>query len=172
MLRFFSLLVALLYLVCGAFPLLGQKVRGLDPAKSITEYRHGVWTVDNGLPQNSAQALCQTRDGYLWIATQEGLVRFDGLNFKLFYKDNTPAVSDKYINALIETSTDALWGGGYNGCLFSMQHGVFTKHTIEATAEVRALAELHGRVWIGTNAGLYVWERGATTLSRCGKVFR
>ncbi|TAE23141.1 MAG: GAF domain-containing protein [Candidatus Kapaibacterium sp.] len=142
------------------------QVRGLDPTKPISEYRHNVWTADNGLPQNSAQALCQTRDGYLWIGTQEGLVRFDGQNFKVFYKDNAPAVTDKYISALMETSTGELWGGGLNGCLFSMQHGLFTKHSIEATAEVRTLAELHGRVWIGTSAGLYVWEQGSTSLRR------
>ena len=141
-------------------------VRGLDPTKPISEYRHSVWTVDNGLPQNSAQALCQTRDGYLWIGTQEGLVRFDGLNFKVFDKNNAPAITDKYINALLETKDGALWGGGYNGCLFSMRNGVFEKHLVEETAETSVLAELRGRVWIGTSAGLYCWERGNAKLRR------
>lgn len=166
MLRCFSLLLAVLCLACGASPLFAQTVRGLDPTKPISEYRHSVWTVDNGLPQNSAQALCQTRDGYLWIGTQEGLVRFDGLNFKVFYKDNAPAVSDKYIITLMETSNGELWGGGMNGCLFSMRNGIFTKHSIDPTAEVRALAELHGRVWIGTSVGLYLWERDTGALRR------
>jgi ligand-binding sensor domain-containing protein len=79
-----------------------KSVRGLDPTKPISEYRHSVWTGDNGLPQNSAQALCQTRDGYLWVATQEGLVRFDGLNFKVFNKSNALGISDKYICSLME----------------------------------------------------------------------
>jgi ligand-binding sensor domain-containing protein/serine phosphatase RsbU (regulator of sigma subunit) len=166
MLRFFSLLVALCCLVFGAFSLFAQKptVRGLDPTRPITEYRHSVWTVDNGLPQNSAQALAQTRDGYLWIGTQEGLVRFDGLNFTVFSKDNAPAVTDKYIAGLLETQNGTLWGGGFNGCLFSMQNGVFRKHTIDATAEVRTLCEWQGRVWVGTSKGLYLWERGDSTL--------
>lgn len=53
-----------------------------------------------------------------------------------------------------------------NGCLFSMRNGIFTKHTIDPTAEVRALVELHGRVWIGASTGLYVWERDAPNLRR------
>jgi ligand-binding sensor domain-containing protein len=165
MLHFFSMLLAALCLIFCISPLvIAQTVRGLDPTKPISEYRHNVWTVDNGLPQNSSQSLCQTRDGYLWIATQEGLVRFDGLNFKVFDKSNAPAVSDKYITKLLETRDGTLWGGGYNGCLFSMQNGVFTKHTIDATSEIGVLCEWEGRVWIGTNKGLYVWELGTTAL--------
>jgi len=140
--------------------------RGLDPTKPISEYRHSVWTVDNGLPQNSAQALCQTRDGYLWIGTQEGLVRFDGLNFKVFDKSNAPAISSKFILALLETSTGVIWGGGSNGSLFSMQHDIFTKHTIDQAAQVLTIAEFRGQVWIGTSTGLYCWEQGKTSLQR------
>jgi ligand-binding sensor domain-containing protein len=56
-------------------------------------YRFFSWTTDNGLPQNSIQALLQTRDGYLWMSTLDGLVRFDGLRFRIFNRQNTPALT-------------------------------------------------------------------------------
>ncbi len=158
-----------LALFCGCIAVAQERpisVRGLDPSKSIAEYRHSVWTAENGLPQNSVQTLCQTRNGYIWIGTQEGLVRFDGLNFMVFDKTNAPAISDKFVNALLETSDGTLWGGGARGCLFSLQNGVFTRQAIDQQADVRVLAEWHGRVWIGTNRGLYYWQRNAATLRR------
>lgn len=68
-----------------------SSVRALDPAKTLTQYAHDSWTTQTGLPQNSVWAVAETRDGYLWIGTQEGLVRFDGLRFTVFDRENTPA---------------------------------------------------------------------------------
>src|SRR5687767_12129344 len=56
----------------------------LDPAKAIAQYVHMVWDGDHGLPQNSVSAIVQTRDGYIWFGTQEGLVRFDGVRFTVY----------------------------------------------------------------------------------------
>ena len=53
----------------------------LDPNKTITQYSMQVWNMESGLPGNSVFAIRQTQDGFLWIGTQDGLVRFDGLNF-------------------------------------------------------------------------------------------
>lgn len=51
------------------------------------------WTTDNGLPQNSISSIIQTRDGYLWMTTFDGLVRFNGVQFKVFDKSNTKGLS-------------------------------------------------------------------------------
>jgi ligand-binding sensor domain-containing protein len=56
----------------------------LDPDVRIQDYIHDAWRVEEGLPQNSVRAIVQTQDGYLWFGTQEGLVRFDGIRFKVF----------------------------------------------------------------------------------------
>jgi len=56
----------------------------LDPKKAITQYNHNVWQAESGRPQNSVNTMIQTRDGYLWLGTQEGLVRFDGVRFAVF----------------------------------------------------------------------------------------
>ena len=60
---------------------------GIDPAIPPSQYGHDAWTSDSGLPQNSVTAIAQTRDGYLWLGTQEGLVRFDGC---LLYTSPSP----------------------------------------------------------------------------------
>ncbi len=61
----------------------------LDPARLITQYGHDVWQIENGLPQNTVTSITQTRDGYIWVGTHEGLARFDGVRFKIFDKHNS-----------------------------------------------------------------------------------
>jgi len=51
----------------------------LIPHAAVAEYRFDVWTTDSGLPQNSISTILQSRDGYLWLSTLDGLVRFDGV---------------------------------------------------------------------------------------------
>ncbi|MGZ4841589.1 MAG: ligand-binding sensor domain-containing protein, partial [Candidatus Angelobacter sp.] len=89
----------------------------LDPHKPITQYVHTVWRSEDGLPQNSIQALLQTRDGYLWIGTQEGLVRFNGVEFKVFNKSTTPAIRHNDVRALYQDRDGALWVGTFGGGL-------------------------------------------------------
>ena len=89
-------------LVCVA-ALCAAPAFALDPARPLTQYGREVWRSEQGLPQNSVQALAQTRDGYLWLGTQEGLARFDGVRFVVFDKTNTPAIRHNSIQALLET---------------------------------------------------------------------
>ena len=66
-------------------------------SSAIAQYHFDSWTTDNGLPQNSIFSIIQTRDGYLWMSTFDGLVRFDGVQFKVFDKvtpkDSVPTAS-------------------------------------------------------------------------------
>ena len=89
--------------VAVAFLLLaGTRSPALDSNRSLKEFGHQAWLTENGLPQNTVQSIIQTRDGYLWIGTQEGLARFDGLNFTVFDKENTPAFKSNDIRFLYE----------------------------------------------------------------------
>src|SRR5947209_12154182 len=63
-----------------------------DPANFIRQSVHRVWTTEDGLPQNSVNAIIQTKDGYLWMGTQEGLVRFNGATLTIFDKRSTKAM--------------------------------------------------------------------------------
>ena len=56
----------------------------LDPAESVFQYNCRTWNRQNGLPATSINAITQTRDGYLWMGMQMGLVRFDGIDFTFF----------------------------------------------------------------------------------------
>lgn len=58
-----------------------EALLGLDPSKHIDQYGHGVWTSQHGLPGDAVYQILQTPDGYLWIRTSTGLVRFDGVRF-------------------------------------------------------------------------------------------
>jgi ligand-binding sensor domain-containing protein len=69
------------------------------------QYRFDSWTTDKGLPQNSVRSIIQTRDGYLWLTTFDGLVRFDGVRFTVFDKSNTRGLSTNRFTALASSKT-------------------------------------------------------------------
>ena len=71
---FLSALATTVIVLC----LWNEQVPALDPSKALTEFSHDVWQIEDGLPQSTVRAIVQTRDGYLWFGTEEGLARFDG----------------------------------------------------------------------------------------------
>lgn len=75
------------------------------------QYRIDHWTVDDGLPLNSIYSVIQTQDGYLWMATLDGLVRFDGVRFTVFNKSNSPGIANNRFISLFETAGGDLWAG-------------------------------------------------------------
>ncbi len=140
----------------------------LDPDKSVRQYVHNAWQTDDGLPQNYVQAIIQTRDGYIWLATQEGLVRFDGISFTVFDKRNTPELRENNIQALYEDRTGAVWIGTEGGGLVRMRDRMFTAFTTEqglADNIVDAIFEDRaGALWIGTLRGLNRFKDESFTL--------
>jgi ligand-binding sensor domain-containing protein len=143
-----------------------EPVKALDPARNLNEFGVQVWLTETGLPQNTVQTLTQTRDGYLWIGTQEGLARFNGTSFLVFDKENTPQLKSNDIRALLEDRLGALWISTSYG-LVRLQSGTFTSFT---TAEglpdnnVGALAEgQDGTIWIATASGLARYVNGSIT---------
>ena len=83
--------------VAGLYP---SAALALDPHRSLHQYVHRVWQTEHGLPQNTVFAIAQTPDGYLWVGTQEGLGRFDGVRFTIFDPTNTPALASKWLRGL------------------------------------------------------------------------
>src|ERR1035438_4605831 len=65
----------------AAAVLLAAPGMALDPRKAITQYLQSVWATDAGLPQTSVFSIAQTTDGYLWVGTEQGLARLDGVRF-------------------------------------------------------------------------------------------
>lgn len=90
-------------------------VRAESPA--LAEYAHDTWTTSQGLPHNSVLDIAQTRDGYLWLGTWEGLARYNGLDFTTFSRTSTPALPDSAISALHADAEGNLWTGDTRGNL-------------------------------------------------------
>lgn len=84
--------------------------RALAQEKTGTQYRYDAWKTEQGLPQNSVKAILQTKDGYLWFSTRFGVVRFDGMTFRVFDRFNTPELYYDNCLALAEDQADgSLW---------------------------------------------------------------
>ncbi|MGB7549255.1 MAG: two-component regulator propeller domain-containing protein [Terracidiphilus sp.] len=117
------------------------------------------WQSQNGLPGETVQAFSQTPDGYLWVGTTEGLVRFDGAHFRLFAHENTPALHENSVFCLLTGRDGRLWIGTDGGGLVEMHDGVFRAYTAAdglTDGFVRALFEdRSGTVWVATDSGLF-----------------
>ena len=135
-----------------------EEVPGLDPARAITQYHLDHWSTNEGLPQNTVRAVLQTRDGYLWLGTQEGLARFDGLRFTVFDKASGK-LGYHYVTALAEDEARTLWVGTMGGGLFRRRGDAFEVYAPGGalpSQHVNALlAASGGDLWVGTaDAGL------------------
>src|SRR6266436_4280733 len=95
------------------------------PHLTLTMYNSRVWQAQDGLPQDTIQALAQTPDGYLWIGTSGGLIRFDGTRFVIYTRDNTPVFLDDSVWSLRASRDGTLWVGTEGGGLLRYRSGVF-----------------------------------------------
>jgi PAS domain S-box-containing protein len=157
-----------LILMGPAFLFLCLTALALDPNKKITQYVHNAWTSEQGLPENDVRSIVQTRDGYLWLATEEGLARFDGVHFRVFDKHSIDAIKNNFILSLFEDREGTLWIGSWGGGLVRFSRGRF-----EAYGESDGLSDdivnvitqdRDGNIWIGTGeGGVNVWKDGKFT---------
>jgi diguanylate cyclase (GGDEF)-like protein len=134
--------LALLVVVC-----LTQSAFALDPRKAMSQYVHNAWTTNEGLPQDSVNAVVQTADGYLWIATQEGLARFDGVRFTVFDSSSTRGVLGNFVYSLFADGDGSLWIGA-GGVLLRYRGGTF-----ERFDQRNGLADVSGRHFAKDAAG-------------------
>lgn len=165
MLKRFSFFVLALF--PAAIPLSGQTPSDytIDPAKSISQYVHSVWQTEDGLPQNTVTSIAQTQDGYLWLGTLEGLVRFDGAVFTVFNKRSTPAFKSNRIWCLREGRDSTLWIGTENGGLTKYRDNEFVTFDTSDGLLSNTVYSLHedrfGVLWVGTDKGLNVERNGS-----------
>lgn len=81
----------------------------IDPVRELSQYIRDQWGSSKGFPGGQVYAITQTRDGYLWIGAEKGLVRFDGLKFHLFQHANTPVIPVGPIRSLVADAEGGLW---------------------------------------------------------------
>ncbi len=139
----------------SAFCVLVAALPALPPELPLRQCVRELWQSDRGLPQNSVQSMVQSRDGYVWLATQEGLARFDGLRFTLFSKASHPQIPYNFIRSLLEDRSGRIWAGTNEGGLFRVHRdGQVVARPERLPGDVRSLYEDRaGRIWIGLAMG-------------------
>lgn len=140
-------------LLLGACPL----AHALDPALPLRQMVVDTWQAADGLPQNSSTAIVQTEEGYVWIATEEGLARFDGVRFEVHDRERVPELGSNTVNVLCEGRDGTLWIGTNGGGLAKLSGGrfrIFGRSDGLPMATVLCVREdRDGTVWAGTNGG-------------------
>lgn len=129
----------------------------LDPERMLSQYNQRVWTREDGLPQNTVRSLAQTVDGYLWVGTEQGLARFDGVRFVPMELRTHDGRIDGFTNVLYADG-DRLWAGTPNG-LYRLTGDGFVEvlgPEEKSVGEVRAIfRDSQSRLWIGTEGRLF-----------------
>lgn len=142
------MLVATLFVATAAL--------ALDPHRALTQSRLSVWTSESGLPQNTIDAMVQTRDGYLWMGTEEGLARFDGVRYVVSDRQSAPALRSSFISSLFEAPDGTLWIGTYGGGLARLRNGKIEAFHADVLGSDRMRgmhAGADGAVYIATAGG-------------------
>jgi diguanylate cyclase (GGDEF)-like protein len=134
----------------------------LDPSKTFSQYVQSSWSIQNGLQQKSVMAVAQTGDGFLWLATEEGLVRFNGRTFVTFDERNAPGLGDRFIRSLAAAPDGSLWIGTMSG-LSRYSGGKFEsfRRQAETRMDIYDLCvDTDGSVWFSSDQGLRRLQNG------------
>jgi len=128
----------------------------LDPQRAVTQYAARTWHAGAEVPPAAIQAIAQTPDGYLWLGTMQGLVRFDGVRSTVFDRKNSGLPHDNVWSLHVDRA-GRLWVGTDGGGLALWDHGVretFSTASGLGSAEVRPVLQTKdGALWVGTRGG-------------------
>jgi diguanylate cyclase (GGDEF)-like protein/PAS domain S-box-containing protein len=147
-------LVALL----TTFSATAARLHALDPARAVETYVLDQWDVSHGLPFTTVRSIRQTPDGYLWLATQSGLVRFDGANFTVFDVRTTPELGHDHLWSLAVARDGSLWIGS-NASLSRWADGRLGLLLADGRRTRSLLPTRDGTMWVGmANGGVDRWK--------------
>jgi PAS domain S-box-containing protein len=150
---------------------LGSAALGLEPDKNIDQYAHNTWTAEDGLPGEAVYQILQTPDGYLWLRTSAGLVRFDGVRFVLV----DPVVGKEPLNEPVK----AICRGADGDLLIRTtsrtvirRNGVFSDYlppSVLPDGEIKTLFESRGHeLFVGSDDFIYQLGSGGPRLLQAG----
>ncbi|HEU5258765.1 MAG TPA: two-component regulator propeller domain-containing protein, partial [Vicinamibacterales bacterium] len=135
----------------------------LDPALDMSQYGHTSWKIRDGFPKDTVTSFAQTADGYLWLGTSSGLLRFDGVRSVAWQAPAGTSLPDNRIRALLAARDGTLWIGTMRG-LASWREGRLATYP-QLNRMVFSLAEdQEDTVWVGvSNPGMLCAIRGINT---------
>jgi len=132
-------------------------------APETIQYRYDAWKIEQGLPQNTAKVIFQTKDGYLWFSTRFGIVRFDGVNFHVFDRANTPEIGDENGIAMAEEADGTFWIATWQGVV-CYKNRVFQYYRLSRRGTDDRLWTIcpnrQGGIWAATSDGLITVKPG------------
>src|ERR1700752_293741 len=120
----------------------------LDPALDVNQYAHTAWKIDDGFTKSEITSIGQTSDGYLWLGTELGLYRFDGLKNVLWHPPADQSLPSNWIMSLLGARDGTLWIGTANGVV-SWKDGKLTPYP-ELTGHFifKILEDHEGAIWV------------------------
>ena len=133
---------------------------GLHLQRPVAQFARESWSERDGLPQNFVNSLAQTEDGYLWLGSERGLIRWDGVQFSIFTPETHPGLPLAWIRALAPATGGGLWVGTGGGGVAYLKRGRIERWDEDSglgSGMIRALQDDGaGGVWVGTEReGLY-----------------
>ncbi len=148
--------VTLASVICFLLVFWGQILLG--QGIELQNYVVTQWGMEEGLPQSSVNDIIQTRDGYIWMATFGGIVRFDGVSFTTFDRANTEEMRSDRVLTLFEDSQGSIWIGTEDG-LLKYNHGNFETYLLTVNGQVYApnwlIEDGNGKIWISVNGEIF-----------------
>ncbi len=127
--------------------------------QAMDQYITHQLTTINGLPQNTIYDIAQDKDGYIWIGTDEGVVRFDGIKFDHFNKVNTKNIKNNSITALFVAHDGTLWMGTFGGGVtrYDYKEKTFSSYTTQNSLSNDFIwtitQDREKNIWMGTVGG-------------------
>jgi PAS domain S-box-containing protein len=151
-------LIALLISLSGV-----TSAPALDPQKAITQFSHTAWSAKDGIP-GPVRAIAQTPDGYLWLGTEAGLYRFDGLRFVPWESRFHERLAGPSVWSLLTARDGSLWIGFSSSGIGNLRDGHLKNYSPNDGAPsggVLSIAEdANGRIWAGGQYGFSKFDRG------------
>src|SRR5262245_54846724 len=140
--------------------LVPRPASALEPKTRITQYRHTAWRVEDGALESAPNAIAQTADGYIWIGTGSGLVRFDGVRFQRWTPGSDKRVFDTAVVAMLGASDGTLWIGTDTG-LLSWKNDHLQDHVAGRIGAI--LEDRQHRIWVARSRMLRERDLGVPT---------
>jgi ligand-binding sensor domain-containing protein/signal transduction histidine kinase len=152
MIRSTGLVLGMWLLLLGGIP----AATALDPHQALDHFGQRAWRTEAGLPENTVHSILQARNGYLWLGTDGGLVRFDGVDFLTFDTENTPQFASDSVYDVFEDTSGTLWIATAAG-LVTYCNGRFSTYTMAQGLPADTVwlthEDAHHRLWALTAAG-------------------